>query len=125
MTPGDDYRRFIPLIDATPWWLHALWMAASVLFVASAWQLLRDRDAAFPLFGMALTAGTIGNAIARALPAYREAFSFSSPLLMRDCVIPIASVVVPLVVVSALWAHAHWTIVEEPPDDLPQAGSCG
>jgi|HubBroStandDraft_4_1064222.scaffolds.fasta_scaffold216385_2 hypothetical protein len=21
-TPGDDYRRFIPLMDATPWWIH-------------------------------------------------------------------------------------------------------
>ena len=52
-TPGDDYRRFIPLMDATPWWIHTLWVTAAVLFVACAVQLLRKRRAAFLLFAAA------------------------------------------------------------------------
>ncbi len=71
-TPGDDYRRFIPLMDATPWWLHGLWVAASVLFFVSAWQLVQDRAAAFPLFAVAWILGTAGNLISGALPSYRE-----------------------------------------------------
>jgi hypothetical protein len=62
-TPGDDYRRFIPLMDATPWWIHALWVTAAVLFFACALQFLRKRRAAFPLFAAAWVLGAVGNLI--------------------------------------------------------------
>ena len=109
-TPGDDYRRFIPLMDATPWWLHALWVAASVLFVASAGQLLRDRAAAFPLFAAAWILGEAGNLISRTLPFYREAFSFSEPLFTRDYLIPVLTTTVPVLVAAALWAHGRCSL---------------
>ncbi len=109
-TPGDDYRRFIPLMDATPWWLHGLWVAAAVLFFASGWQLIRDRPAAFALFAVAWVLGTAGNLISQSLPAYREAFSFPSPLFMRDYFIPAATALIPVLVAGALWAHGRCSL---------------
>ena len=109
-TPGDDYRRFIPLMDATPRWIHGLWVAAAVLFFASAWQLLRDRAAAFPLFAGAWVLGTVGNLISQSMPAYRQAFSFPDPLFTRDYLIPIATALVPVVIAAALWAHGRCSL---------------
>ena len=92
-TPGDDYRRLIPLMDATPWWIHALWVAAGVLFVTSALQLLRKRRSAFPLFAAAWVLGTAGNLISQSMPAYKEAFSFGTPMFLRDRFIPAVATV--------------------------------
>jgi hypothetical protein len=106
-TPGDDYHRLIPLMDATPWWIHALWVAAAVLFVTSALQLLRKRSAAFPLFAVAWVLGTVGNLISQSMPAYKQAFSFPAPLFMRDYFIPVVTTAVPVFIVAALWTHSR------------------
>jgi hypothetical protein len=106
-TPGDDYRRFIPLMNATPWWIHALWVSAAVLFVVSALQLLRQRRAAFPLFAAAWVLGTAGNLISLSMPAYKEAFSFPAPMFMRDYFIPALTALVPVFIAAALWAHSR------------------
>lgn len=109
-TPGDDYRRFIPLMDATPWWIHAMWVSASVLFFASGWQLLRDRPAAFSLFAAAWVLGTVGNLISQATPAYREVFSFPTPLFTRDYLIPAVTALVPVLIAAALWTHGRCSL---------------
>jgi hypothetical protein len=109
-TPGDDYRRFIPLMDATPWWLHGLWVAANVLFFASGWQLLQNRRTAFPFFAAAWVLGTVGNLIAQSIPAYRVAFSFPEPLFTRDYLIPAVTTVVAVLVAAALWAHGRCSL---------------
>jgi hypothetical protein len=112
-TPGDDYRRFIPLMDATSWWLHGLWVTAALLFFASGWHLLRNRPAAFPLFAAAWVLGTVGNLISQSMPVYREAFSFPAPLLTRDYLIPAAAALVPVLVATALWAHGQCSLANE------------
>jgi hypothetical protein len=109
-TPGDDYRRFIPLMDATPWWIHGLWVAASALFFVSGWQLLRNRAAAFPLFAAAWVVGAIGNMISQSMPVYREVFSFPAPLFTRDYVVPAVSALVPVLIAVALWAHGRCSL---------------
>jgi hypothetical protein len=109
-TPGDDYRRFIPLMDATPWWMHGLWVAAAVLFVVSALQLLRDRPAAFPLFAAAWVLGTAGNLVSQSMPAYREVFSFPAPLFTRDYLVPAATALIPVLIAAALWAHGRCSL---------------
>ena len=121
-TPGDDYRRFVPLMDATPWWIHGLWVTASVLFLISAWQLVRNRRAAFPVFAMALVLGTVGNVISHATPAYREVFSFPEPQFTRDYLIPAATAVVPVLIAAALWAHARRSLVDGASDTATPAG---
>jgi len=106
-TPGDDYRRFIPLMDGTSWWLDGLWVAAAVLFVGSAWQLLRNSRTAFPLFAAAWVLGTVGNLISQSSPAYRKVFTFPAPLFTRDYLIPAATALVPVLIAAALWAHGR------------------
>jgi hypothetical protein len=106
-TPGDDYRRFIPLMDAMPWWIHGLWVSASVLFLASGWQLLRKSRAAFLLFAAAWVLGAVGNLISQSMPAYREAFSFPAPMFTRDYLIPAATALVPVLVAAGVWAHGR------------------
>jgi hypothetical protein len=109
-TPGDDYRRFIPLMNATPWWLHGLWVAAAVLFVVSALQLLRNSGSAFLLFAAAWVLGTVGNLISQSMPAYREVFSFPAPLFTRDYLIPAATALVPVLIAAALWAYGRCSL---------------
>ena len=111
-TPGDDYRRFIPLMDATPWWLHALWVCASVLFFASAWQLIRKQPSAFLLFAAGWILGTTGNLIGQASPVYRAAFSFPEPIFTRDYLIPAATALLPIFIAAALWTHSRYRLAE-------------
>ena len=103
-TPGDDYRRLIPLMNAAPW-MHGFWVAASVLFLASAWQVVRKNRSALPLFAAAWMLGATGDFIAQAMPAYREAFSFPTPMFTRDYLIPTATALAPLFIAAALWAR--------------------
>lgn len=111
-TPGEDYRRFIPLMDGTQWWLHGMWVAAAVLFFASGWELIRNRAAAFPLFAAAWILGSAGNLISMTMPAYRQVFSFPEPLFTRDYLIPAATALVPVLVAAALWAHSRRSFAE-------------
>jgi hypothetical protein len=106
-TPGDSYRRFIPLMEATPWWVHALWVAGSALCVLAAWKLLRNRPAAFLLFAAAWSLGAIGDFISHSLPAYQEAFSFPTQQMTRDFLLPLARTLLPVVAAVALWAHGR------------------
>jgi hypothetical protein len=112
-TPGDDYRRFLPLMERPSWGLHALWVGASVLFLAAAVQLLRRQVTAFALFAAAWALGTVGNLIAESSPVYRQVFSFPQPAPMRDYVIPAASALLPLAIAVALWAHGRYVPAQE------------
>jgi len=49
-TAGDDYRRLIPVMDATPFWVVALWAVAGLLYLVALWQMLRRTGASYMLF---------------------------------------------------------------------------
>jgi len=49
-TAGDDYRRLIPLMDATPFWLVAVWVVAGLLYLIALWQMLRRAGASYVWF---------------------------------------------------------------------------
>ncbi len=106
-TPGDDYRRLIPLMSATPWWLHLLWVTGACLCVVAGWKLLRRSRAAFPIFATAWILASVANLVGRAMPEYREAFSFSTPLFTRDYLIPAMQALVPVLLAVALWIHGR------------------
>ena len=74
-TPGDDYRRFIPLMDALPGWVAALQCVAAALFLLSAWKLLRNRRSAFAPFAAALLLALVTWRIERRIPVYDTLFS--------------------------------------------------
>ncbi len=74
-TPGDDYRRFIPLMDALPGWVIALQCIAGALFLVSAWKVLRDRRAAFAPFAAALILAVVTWCFQKRIPVYDTLFS--------------------------------------------------
>ena len=49
-TAGDDYRRLIPVMDATPSWVVGLWVAAGLLYLIALWQMLRRKRTSYLLF---------------------------------------------------------------------------
>ena len=71
-TPGDDYRRFIPVFDAIPSWALGLSLVAGLLYLASVWPLLRARRELFPIFATAVAVDLIHYAVLRSIPAYAE-----------------------------------------------------
>jgi len=71
-TPGDDYRRFIPVFDAIPSWAVGLSLVAGLLYLASLWSLLRARRELFPIFAVAVAVDLIHYAVLRSTPAYAE-----------------------------------------------------
>jgi hypothetical protein len=111
LTPGDDYRRFIPLMDTVPGWLLGIWMASGTLFLAAAWLLVRGRGSAFGLFASAYALSMVGSCVdwwVRALipqygDAYRHAFIFAQFSFRRDVLLPVAGALLPAIVGVALW----------------------
>jgi hypothetical protein len=107
LTPGDDYRRFIPLMDTVPGWLLGIWVASGVLFLAAAWRLVRRRGTAFGLFASAYALSLVGSWVGALDPRYgdacRHAFTFAQFNLRRDVLLPVAGTLLPVIVGVVLW----------------------
>jgi len=68
-TAGDDYRRLIPVMDATPVWLPLLWVAAGLLFLMALWRMLRRADGSVGLFFLAFGLDLLGAVVAKSIEA--------------------------------------------------------
>jgi hypothetical protein len=66
-TAGDDYRRLIPVMDATPVWLPLLWVAAGMFFLMALWRMLRRMDGAVALFFLAFVLDLVGAVTAKSI----------------------------------------------------------
>lgn len=84
-TEGDDYRRFIALMDETSIWEPAVSLSASMLYLAAMVQLLRRRRSAAGLFTAGLVLHTAQWIHGLATPAFVQAFS--SAHLRRDALL--------------------------------------
>lgn len=106
-TLGDDYRRFIPLMDATPVWLHGLWVASGLFYLLAGWRLLRNGRGAFALFAAALLLQFAGAAAGQLLPELaqlnRRAFTFAHLDILRDYLMPAAQLILLAMASWALW----------------------
>lgn len=75
-TPGDDYRRFLPLMDATPTWMPGLRLIAAILYLISAWCVLTKKNrGGWCIFTVALVLDLVGWRIEKSVPAYDQLFS--------------------------------------------------
>ena len=74
-TEGDDYRRFIPLMDGTSTWEAALPLLVSALYLAAIVQVFRRRRSAAGLLiaGLVLSAGPWIHGLGT--PSFAQAFS--------------------------------------------------
>jgi hypothetical protein len=68
-TAGDDYRRLIPVMDATPSWLPVLWVAAGLLFLIALWRMLRRLEGSVLLFFLAFGLDLAGAVTAKSIEA--------------------------------------------------------
>jgi len=68
-TAGGDYRRLIPVMDATPNWLPLLWVAAGLLFLVALWRMLRRVDGSVPAFFLAFALDLAGAVVAKSIEA--------------------------------------------------------
>lgn len=97
-TPGDDYRRLVPLMDAVPVRHHGLWVLAGLLYLAAvAYVLLRKGGAHLLILaavGFELVAMLAGRPIAAA-----------TGVVVNSNPGPIAAVrfVLPLLLAAVLW----------------------
>jgi hypothetical protein len=106
-TPGDDYHRFIPLLQLVPDWYVASGFLAGALVLASAVQLVRRRPSAVILFIAGIVLGIVAETLVHTVPGYndaaRQVFQFKDVRTMRDMVIPIAAEMIPVCIAISLW----------------------
>ncbi|HUX73015.1 MAG TPA: hypothetical protein VMV25_03875 [Steroidobacteraceae bacterium] len=107
-TEGDDYRRFIPLMNGTPVWGSIASLLASALYLAALVQVLRRRRSATGLFfaGLVLSVGLWVKTLAT--PAVE---AFSPAHLKRDAL---------LYVITALLGLLLWEGGKAPRQRTPQ-----
>jgi hypothetical protein len=104
--PGDDYRPFIPLMNAIPWWVHALWVGSGILYLIAAGLLFTSRrSAAFPLFtgGFALTMiAKVGSSIVMAQAGLQPVVGRAGSVVGR-IIQAVPEFILPLAIVLVLW----------------------
>lgn len=104
-TPGGDYRRLVPLLDSTPWYVHALWLGGAMLSLVAAGQLLRNRATAFLTFAAGCALGAAGEIIGQRLPEFRAVFASTPQQVFRDNLASTVRIAALVLVGVALWIH--------------------
>jgi uncharacterized protein (TIGR03435 family) len=103
-TPGDDYQRLVPLMEAIPLWLHLLAILAGCAYLVAMWRVLkRHRSAGIALLlGVAveLAATVFGRSVAAGVGVTVVA----SPSIIATIVLP---VVLPLLLAAAVWTGSR------------------
>ncbi|HWU56833.1 MAG TPA: hypothetical protein VN175_15080 [Rhizomicrobium sp.] len=66
-TAGDDYRRLIPVMDATPAWLPILWAAAGLMYLVALWRMLHRKDGSIGPFFLAFALDLAGAVTAKSI----------------------------------------------------------
>jgi hypothetical protein len=98
-TPGDNYRRLIPLMEAVPAWLHGLWLLAGALYIIAIARFVRRRGAAHVLVLLALGAEILARAFGRPIIAATGVVANPNPSLIAT-ILPLAF---PLVIAGLFW----------------------
>jgi hypothetical protein len=80
-TAGDDYRRLIPLMDATPAWLPVFWLASGLLYFFALWQMLHRNRVSYIPFVLAFGLDTVGELTAMSLEASTGVAAGPIPLI--------------------------------------------
>jgi hypothetical protein len=100
LTPGDDYARLIPLIQAVPGWLHALWVLAGLLYLIAIARLFWRKRGAHILvlaaLGLEIVAAVVGRPVSEATGVVVN----PNPSLAASVIIPFA---LPLMLALLLW----------------------
>lgn len=105
-TPGDDYGRLIPLMEAVPGWLHGMWVAAGVCYVLAVVLYFRRSRAAFILVLLAVGLEQAAQMLGRPIIAATGVVVNPNPSLILTLIIPF---VVPLLIGLPMWLSGRRT----------------
>jgi hypothetical protein len=72
--PPADVQKYVPLMQATPWWELLLWLATVLLLLTAAWRLFRN-GRAFGPYALAFAVGMIHWGIMQSRPVYHQVFT--------------------------------------------------
>lgn len=99
-TPGDDYLRLVPLMNAVPAWLHGLWVLAAGLYVAAIASIVLRKGQAYLFVIVAFATEMLAQTLGRPILAASGVVVNPNPSILASVVIPI---VLPLGLALALW----------------------
>jgi hypothetical protein len=100
MTPGDDYSRLAPLMDAVPWWLHGLWVLSAGLYVAAIVSVALRRGPGYLLVLAALGIEVLATQMGRPIIAATGVVVNPNPSVLAAVVLPY---VMPIALAVVLW----------------------
>jgi hypothetical protein len=103
-TPGDDYRRLIPLMEAAPVWLHGLWAMASILYLVAISQILLRKGASHITLFLAIAVEVAARGLGRPIIEATGIVVNPNPSMFA-LLLPF---VLPLLMAGVLWrAYRH------------------
>jgi len=105
-TPGDDYRRFIPLMEAVPAWLHGLWVSAGLLYLAAIAGIVRRRTGVHILVLVAVGIEVVATLAGRAIAASTGVVPNPDAGGPADVV----RLILPLLLALVLWQSGRRTL---------------
>lgn len=100
LTPGDDYQRLIPLMDAVPPGIHGLWVLAAGFYLLALLMVALRRGPAY-IFALAAPATELlANELGRPIIAATGVVVNPQPSLLATMVLPY---LLPLALALLLW----------------------
>ncbi len=106
LTPGDDYRRLVPLMDAVPVWLHGLWVLAAILYLTALVRFVRRKGAAHVPVLAAVGIEVVATLVGRPIVAATGVVVNPNPSAIATVVIPF---ILPLFLALVLWQTGRQT----------------
>ena len=103
-TPGDDYGRLVPLMEAIPAWLHVLLLAAGACYIAAVVCLLGRRRAAYGALLLGVGLGLATRLLSRPILAATGVTVAPDPSFVAAVLLP---VVLPLLLAFAAWSGSR------------------
>jgi hypothetical protein len=100
MTPGDDYSRLVPLMDAVPLWLHGLWVLSAVLYVAAIVSFVLRRGPGWILALAGLGTEILATQLGRPIIAATGVVVNPNPSVLAAVIFPY---VIPIALAVVLW----------------------
>lgn len=104
MTPGDDYRRLIPLMEAIPTWMHAASVACGACYLIAAVGLLGRRRPAYIALLLGVGVELVLTLFGRSIVADVGVAAVPDPSFLAAVLLPF---VLPLLLAFAAWSGSQ------------------
>jgi hypothetical protein len=104
MTPGDDYRRLVPLMEGIPLWAHVLAVAAGACYSLAIVCLVRRRRAASVALMLGVAIEVMGTVMVRPIIEEIGVRAVAQPSLLAAVILPL---VLPLLLALAAWSGSR------------------